>query len=135
MERSVQTLPYLPESVGKVRKSLLGITEGKKIAENKRGLIVDGIVQTLESLIQYAQYRGLESTFTLTAEVNTDRFRAVLSDDGSEVNLEEELTDTRLIREKSYSIDTEILRQVMDQITYNYKKGAQSELEFVNFIT
>ena len=134
MARDVQTLPYRPESLDKVRDSLTGITEGSDLRKEKRGLIIDGIIETVDSLIQYGQYRGFTSTFTLTTEVNPKQFRAVLCDDGNEVSLEGEITETRLKREKNYTINTGLLRQVMDQITYNYKKGCQSELELVNFL-
>ncbi len=132
--RNVQTLPYDQGSLHKVRESLNGITEGSKIGKVSRDLIIEGILETVHSLIQYGQYKGFTSTFTLTTEIDPARFRAVLSDDGNGINLEEDLTDTRLRREKNYAISTGLLHQVMDEITYTYKKGSQSELELINFL-
>tara|TARA_B100001964_G_C14143578_1_gene558624 strand:- start:534 stop:962 length:429 start_codon:yes stop_codon:yes gene_type:complete len=131
---NVQTLSYHTESLEKVRTALNGITEGKGFVEENRNLIIEGILQTVDSLIQYGQYRGFTSTFTLKLEMKPNLFRAVLCDNGNDVDLEEEITDTRLRREKNYSINTGLLRQVMDQISYNYKRGSQSELELVNYL-
>ena len=91
--RNVQTLPYDQGSLHKVRESLNGITEGSKIGKVSRDLIIEGILETVHSLIQYGQYKGFTSTFTLTTEIDPARFRAVLSDDGNGINLEEDLTD------------------------------------------
>jgi hypothetical protein len=130
MERAVQVLPYHPDSLLKVRSSLEEVTQGIKSREQ----IIEGIVETVDSLIKYGQYRGFTSTFTLTTEVDPARFRAVLSDEGNGLDLDGNVTDTRLRREKNYSINTGILHQVMDEINYTFKKGSQSELELVNFL-
>tara|TARA_Y100000588_G_scaffold60400_1_gene59349 strand:- start:315 stop:647 length:333 start_codon:yes stop_codon:yes gene_type:complete len=109
--------------------------QGSRFPEERRTLLTEGILQTVDSLIQYGQYREFTSPFTLTLEISPDVFRVVLRDNGNEVDLEEEITDTRLKREKNYSINTGLLRQVMDQISYHYKKGSQSELELVTYLT
>ena len=48
------------------------------------------------------------------------------------------LNDTQmaenLAREKSYTLGIFLIRQIMDEISYVYRKGFQNELELIKFL-
>jgi anti-sigma regulatory factor (Ser/Thr protein kinase) len=39
-----------------------------------------------------------------------------------------------LAREKTYTMGIFLIRQIMDEISYTYRKGFQNELELIKFL-
>ena len=75
---------------------------------------------------------------TLTIDIDDVRFKATLVDSLNVFELRGGLNDTQmaenLAREKTYTMGIFLIRQVMDEISYVYRKGFQNELELIKFL-
>src|SRR5258708_36861686 len=92
-----------------------------------KDLIILAVDEAVSSVVQYARYKGFQSQGTLTVDIDDVRFKATLVDSLNVFELRGGLNDTQmaesLARENSYTIGAFLTRQIMDEISYVYRKG------------
>ena len=130
--------PCHPKFLNEVR-GLLGETLAEvTLSRREKDLIILAVDEAVSSIVQYARYKGFQNQVTLSIDIDDVRFKATLVDSLNVFELRGGLNDTQmaenLAREKSYTMGIFLIRQIMDEISYVYRKGFQNELEIIKFL-
>jgi len=130
--------PCHPKFLNEVR-GLLGESLAEiPISRRDKDLLILAVDEAVSSIVQYARFKGFQSQVTLTVDIDDVRFKATLTDSLNVFEMRGGLNETQmaenLAREKSYSMGIFLIRQIMDEISYTYRKGFQNELELIKFI-
>ena len=108
------------------------------VPKREKDLIILAVDEAVSSIVRYARWKGVESQVTLTVDIDDVRFKAVLIDSANVFDLGGGLTDAqlaeRVAKEKAHTMGVFLMRQILDEITYVYKKGFQNELELIKFL-
>ncbi len=141
MTRLVQktiSMPCDARFLNEVR-GLLGETlSHTSINKRDRELLVLAVDEAASSIVRYARYKGFHSELTLTVDIDDVRFKATLVDSLNVFDLAGGLTESqlaeRLAKERGFTMGMSIIRQIMDEVSYVYRKGFQNELEMIKFL-
>ena len=130
--------PCHPKFLNEVR-GLLGETLAEvPISRRDKDLLILAVDEAVSSVVQYARFKNLQSQVTLTVDIDDVRFKATLSDSLNVFEMRGGLNETQmaenLAREKTYTMGIFLIRQIMDEISYVYRKGFQNELELIKFL-
>ena len=141
MPRLIQktiSMPCHPKFLKEVRALLKETLSECDLTERKRDLLILAVDEAVSSVIQYAKYKGYDHEIALSIDINDVRFKATLNDSLNVFDLNGGLSDKQLAervkRERSYSLGIFLMRQIMDEITYSYKKGFENTLELIAFL-
>ncbi len=108
------------------------------IAKREKDLLILAVDEAASSVVRYAKFKGYKSELTLTVDIDDVRFKAVLVDSLNVFDLANGLSESqmaeRLAKEKSYTMGIFLIRRIMDEISYVYRKGFQNELEMIKFL-
>jgi anti-sigma regulatory factor (Ser/Thr protein kinase) len=130
--------PCHPKFLNEVR-GLLGETLAEvPVSRRDKDLIILAVDEAVSSVVQYARFKGFQSQVTLTVDIDDVRFKATLIDSLNVFELGRGMNETQmaenLAREKTYTMGIFLMRQIMDEICYTYRKGFQNELELIKFL-
>jgi anti-sigma regulatory factor (Ser/Thr protein kinase) len=141
MTRLVQktiSKPCHPRFLNEVRTLLAETLEEVPLTKREKDLVVLAVDEAVSSVVRYAAFKGYENQVTLSIDIDDVRFKAVLVDSLNVFELGGGLNDRqlaeRVAREKSFTMGVFLMRQIMDEITYVYRKGFQNELELIKFL-
>ena len=130
--------PCHPRFLNEVRTMLAEMLQDVAVAKREKDLIVLAVDEAVSSVVRYARWKGLESQVTLTVDIDDVRFKAVLVDSANVFELGAGLSEAqlaeRISKEKAHTMGVFLMRQILDEITYVYKKGFQNELEMIKFL-
>jgi anti-sigma regulatory factor (Ser/Thr protein kinase) len=137
VQKTIST-PCHPKFLNEVRTLLTEALSAVPIPRREKDLIVLAVDEAVSSVVHYARFKGFESQITLSVDIDDVRFKATLVDSlnvfelggaMSEIQLAE-----RVAREKGHTLGIFLIRQIMDEISYVYRKGFQNELELIKFL-
>ena len=141
MTRLIQrtiSFPCATEHLHDVRKLVEETLTDSRISEDKRKLIVLAVDETVSSITRYARFKGYDHQISIAVDVDEVRFKAVVIDEINVFDLLEGLSNEELAKhaaaERSYTLGLALVRKIMDEITYTYKKGFENTLELVHFL-
>ena len=143
MTRTIQktiSMPAHPRFLNEVRTLLNEALSEANVPKHDRELIVLAIDEAVSSVVKYAKFKGYENEISLTIDINEVRFKASLVDSLNVYDFQfnhgqtEAQVAERLDKERSFTMGIFLMRQIMDEITYTYKKGFQNELELIKFL-
>jgi anti-sigma regulatory factor (Ser/Thr protein kinase) len=141
MTRLVQktiSKPCHPRFLNEVRTLLAETLEDVPLTRREKDLVVLAVDEAVSSVVRYARYRGFENQITLSIDIDDVRLKATLVDSLNVFELGGGLNETqlaeRIAREKTYTLGVFLMRQIMDEISYVYRKGFQNELELIKFL-
>lgn len=130
--------PCHPRFLNEVRTMLAEMLQDVAAPKRDKDLIVLAVDEAVSSVVRYARWKGLESQVTLTVDIDDVRFKAVLVDSANVFEFGGGLNDAqlaeRIAKEKTHTMGIFLMRQILDEITYVYKKGFQNELELIKFL-
>jgi len=130
--------PCHPKFLNEVRTLLNETLAEVPLSRRDKDLIVLGVDEAVSSLVQYARFKGFQSQITLTVDIDDVRFKATVVDSLNVFDLGGGLSETqlaeRVAREKGFTMGVFLIRQIMDEISYVYRKGFQNELELIKFL-
>jgi anti-sigma regulatory factor (Ser/Thr protein kinase) len=130
--------PCHPKFLNEVRTLLNEALTEVPLSRRDKDLIVLAVDEAVSSLVQYARYKGFQNQITLTVDIDDVRFKATVVDSLNVFDLGGGLNETqlaeRVAREKGYTMGIFLIRQIMDEISYVYRKGFQNELELIKFL-
>lgn len=126
--------PCHPRFLSEVRTLLDEILQDVKLSRHDKDLIILAVDEAASSMVQYARFKGLESQITLTVDIDDVRFKASLHDSLNVFEFGGGTSAEGLAREKSYTMGIFLIRRIMDEISYVYKKGFQNDLELIKFL-
>jgi anti-sigma regulatory factor (Ser/Thr protein kinase) len=130
--------PCHPKILNEVR-GLLGETLSETaLSRRDKDLLILAVDEAVSSIVQYARYKGFQSQVTLTIDIDDVRFKATVVDSLNIFELRGGMNDSQMAEnialEKSYTMGIFLIRQIMDEISYVYRKGFQNELELIKFL-
>ena len=130
--------PCHPKFLNEVRTLLNDSLAEVPVSRREKDLIILAVDEAVSSVVQYARYKGFENQITLSVDIDDVRFKARIEDSLNVFEMAAGLNDTQLAekvaREKGYTMGIYLMRQIMDEISYVYRKGFQNELELIKFL-
>lgn len=112
------------------------LTEGK-VGERASRQVIIAIDEACSSIILNAREHGANGNLRLLIDIDPTRVKISIHDtandyDVGEVTREELLKE--FTRSKKNELGTFLIRRVMDEFTYVFRKGFQSEIEMIRFL-
>lgn len=112
------------------------LTEGK-VGEKPARQVIIAIDEACSSIILNAREHGANGNLRLLIDIDPTRVKISIHDtandyDVGEVTREELLQE--FTRSKKNELGTFLIRRVMDEFTYIFRKGFQSEIEMIKFL-
>lgn len=131
------SIPCHPKYLSDMRVKIQEILAEVNIADHEKGLIVLAIDEAASSIVQYAKDKAQNNEITLTLDVDDVRLKATVNDSlnvfdfngGNDVQIVD-----RINSERQYKLSIHLIRMVMDEMTYTYKKGFENQLEMIKFL-
>jgi anti-sigma regulatory factor (Ser/Thr protein kinase) len=137
VQKTIST-PCHPRFLNEVRELLDETLAEVTLPRREKDLIILAVDEAVSSIVQYARFKGFQSQITLTVDIDDVRFKAVLQDSLNVFDLGVGLSESQMVetlsREKGYTMGVSLIRQIMDEISYVYRKGFQNELELIKFL-
>ena len=130
--------PCHPKFLNEVRALLSETLTEALIPQREKDLIVLAVDEAVSSVVHYARFKGLQNEITLSVDIDDVRFKAVLVDSLNVFELGGGLSESqvaeKVARERSFTLGVFLMRQIMDEISYVYRKGFQNDLELIRFL-
>ena len=130
--------PCHPKFLNEVRTLLNETLAEVPLSRREKDLIILAVDEAVSSVVQYARFKGFQNQITLSVDIDDVRFKARIEDSLNVFEFAGGLNDTqiaeRVAREKGYTMGIFLIRQIMDEISYVYRKGFQNELELIKFL-
>lgn len=129
------SLPSHPKYLSEVRALLEETLLQAGVPAHEKDLIILAVDEAISSIIHHARFKGYENEVTLSIDVDDVRFKAVVVDSlnvfdfGPEGHLPE-----RLEKERSFAMGIFLIRTIMDEISYTYRKGFENHFELIKFL-
>jgi anti-sigma regulatory factor (Ser/Thr protein kinase) len=105
-------------------------------ARTARALVI-AIDEACSSIILNAKEHGATGNLHLSIDIDPTRVKVHVADTGNDYDMGE-LTREELLREftrsKKNELGTFLIRRIVDEFTYVFKKGFQSELTMIKFL-
>lgn len=129
-----------PQNLKRVRKDIEDLCRNCGMADRLASLLVLSVDEAVSSILWHASDTNRTGEIRISADVNETRFQAVIEDysNGFEPRetskMSEKEVDEFLEREKKHRMGIFVIRRIMDEVTYSYKRGYQNELILVKFL-
>jgi anti-sigma regulatory factor (Ser/Thr protein kinase) len=131
------TFPADPRHLAEIRSTVLGMWQEHQLPDRDGRLVTLAVDEAVASIIDHARGTNRQGDVRLTVDLDETRFKAVIEDftnhcDSSGM-MEAELR-AHLENERKHQLGIFLIREIMDEVNYTYKKGFQNELTLVKFI-
>ena len=129
-------LPISSESLIPLRSFLVRCLEEGGIATDARRALMAGLDEALCAALVGKSEDRRRGILTVSIDINSTRVRVVLKDesDGAELSERPEEGLLQLASRPHQEMGLTLLRRVMDEIHYHYRRGFQNELELIKFL-
>ncbi len=112
---------------------------GESHLSNKTGrAVVIAIDEACTSTILNAKEHSATGNLRLHIDVDPTRVKVIINDTSNDYDVAGEVTRDDLLREftrsKKNELGTFLIRRVVDEFSYNFKKGFQSEIVMIKFL-
>lgn len=141
MDKVIQktiTKPCHPRFLNEVRALLDETLTVTSLSSRDKNLIILAVDEAVSSLVQYARFKGYDHDVSLSIDIDDVRFKAVLIDSANVFEMGAGISESQLAKrvaaEKRYTMGFFLIRQIMDEISYVYRKGFQNDLEMIKFL-
>ena len=141
MTRTIHRTISMPCQTGflqEVRSLIKRSLADAGVSGKKADWIILAVDEAVSSIVRYANYKGYDHDVSLDVDVDDVRFKAVVHDSLNVFDLNGGLTGDalteRVARERSFTLGIFLIRQIMDEISYSYKKGFENTLEMICFL-
>jgi anti-sigma regulatory factor (Ser/Thr protein kinase) len=131
------TMPSHPKCLSEVRDLLKEMLSEVQMSDRDKNLLILGVDEALGSVIQYGRDHSYNNEITLSIDIDDVRFKATLKDswmNGDLNGLSGTALDERLSQDRKYTLGLYLMRMIMDEISYVWKKGFQNDLEMIKFL-
>jgi anti-sigma regulatory factor (Ser/Thr protein kinase) len=131
------TMPCHPKCLSEVRDLLKEMLSEVQLSDRDKNLLILGVDEALGSVIRYGRDHSFNNEITLSIDIDDVRFKATLKDswtNGDLNGLSGTALDERLSQDRKYTLGLYLMRMIMDEISYVWKKGFQNDLEMIKFL-
>jgi anti-sigma regulatory factor (Ser/Thr protein kinase) len=112
------------------------LAEGKLGPRVSRQVVI-AIDEACSSIILNAKEHGATGSLRLLIDIDPTRVKISIADTANDYDMGD-VTREELLKEftrsKKYELGTFLIRRVVDEFTYVFRKGFQSELEMIKFL-
>ena len=138
MSRTIQktiTMPCEAKFLSEARDLLNEVLAEIDAPRHDKELIVLAVDEALSSIVTYARYKGTRHDVSVSLDIDDVRFKAVIVDSQNVFDLNGGMADpVRLAKERTFTMGIFLMRQVMDEVLYTYRKGFENQLELIKFL-
>lgn len=131
-------VPLDTRSLAPIRDFVRDVLGESHLGPKTSRAVVIAIDEACTSIILNASEHSAVGNLRLTIDVDPTRVKVHISDTSNEYDLAGEVTRDDLLREftrsKKNELGTFLIRRVMDEFSYMFKKGFQSEIVMIKFL-
>jgi anti-sigma regulatory factor (Ser/Thr protein kinase) len=129
--------PFDLKHLQEIRSGISEMFNPTYISQREAHLIVLAVDEALAGIILHAKTMGMHGEVRMTVDVDDVRFKAVVEDTSNSFELSsfpesEQQKQIQALRQHQLGIF--LIREIMDEVTYVYRRGFQNELEMVKFL-
>src|SRR5213594_1640256 len=122
-------MPCEAKFLSEARELLNSVLAGAEVPKPEKEKIVLAVDEALSSIVTYARYKGTRHDISVSIDVDDVRFKAVIDDSQNVFDLNGGIVDpARLAKERTFTMGIFLMRQVMDEVLYTYRKGFENQL-------
>ncbi|MBE7490850.1 MAG: ATP-binding protein [Planctomycetes bacterium] len=130
-------VPLDTRSLAPLREFVREVLGEGKLGAKVARLVVIAIDEACSSIILNAKEQGAQGNLRLLIDIDPTRVKIHISDTGNDYDVGDITRDELLkefTRSKKTELGTFLIRRVMDEFSYKFKKGFQSEIEMLKFL-
>jgi anti-sigma regulatory factor (Ser/Thr protein kinase) len=132
-------VPNTTASLEEVRRFVSEFLGDTPFTEKERRRLVLAIDEAVTSTILFSEASGRRGTTRVSLDVDEVRLRVRIEDRGRDPDYDagdpaEEVFEEHIRQARKYEVGVFLIRQIMDEINYIFRKGFQNELELVRFL-
>jgi serine/threonine-protein kinase RsbW len=132
-------VPNDTQYLAQVRQEVTKVVEQSAFTERDRKLIIVAVDEAVTNIMEHAYDNDLEGELDieLLLEADATRFEVVIRDSGKEFDPSQvNITDiTEHVRQgKRHGLGIFLIRQIMDEVNYNYVHGEKNELQMIKYV-
>lgn len=124
---------HLRDARGMVREACE--TAGIKGRDGR--LMVLAVDEAVTSIVTHAKDTNRQGDVRVLVDINETRFRAFIEDFTNHTD-SSALSEVELVacldQERKHQLGVFLMREIMDEVTYTYKRGFQNDLELIKFL-
>jgi len=133
---SVFIIPSETKRLHELRKSVKELCTECGLPDREGNLAVLAVDEAVTSIVSHARGTDRTGEGRVSVDIDETRFKAIIEDTTNHVD-HSHLTDAEmratLDRERHYQLGLFLIREIMDEVTYTFRRGFQNELELVKF--
>lgn len=130
-------VPLDTRSLAPLRDFVREVLAEGRLSDQVARAVVIAIDEACSSIILNAKEHGAGGNLTLLIDIDPTRVKIGISDTANDYDIGE-VTREELLKEfsrtKKNELGTFLIRRVMDEFSYMFKKGFQSEIEMIRFL-
>ncbi len=130
-------VPLETRSLAPMRDFVRDALSSSGLSTRTARAMVIAIDEACSSIILNAKEHGATGNLHLSIDIDPTRVKVHVADTGNDYDMGE-LTREELLREftrsKKNELGTFLIRRIVDEFTYAFKKGFQSELTMIKFL-
>jgi|SRR5688572_25303915 len=141
MTRTTQktlSVPAQPRYLSDVRTLVEQTLQEADVPRRTADLLVVAVDEAMSSIVHYAKFKKLATEITLNVDVDDVRFKATISDSMNVFDYDGTPTDTGrrevVEKERAHGLGIFLMRRILDEILYTYRKGFENELVLIRFM-
>ena len=134
--RKKLSFPSSTQSLKEIREFVRATLQVARLDERGRRFVILGIDEAVTNIVTYRSQGPGEAEIVVSIEIEDTRVRVVIEDRGVDPDLGTlalPAMEKALKTIQTRCVGIFLLRQVVDEVTYRYKKGFQNELELIKF--
>lgn len=132
------SVPAHPRHLSDVRLLVEQALQEAGVPRRTADLLVVAVDEAVSSMVHYAKFKKLETEITLGVDVDDVRFKATIVDSMNVFDYDGKPTDTGrrevVEKERAHGLGIFLMRRILDEILYTYRKGFENELVLIRFL-
>lgn len=130
-------IPCDPQFLVGLRAELGQILSARGLSRRDEMLLTLAVDEAVTTILQHARETHRRGDIRVTIDIDDCRFHALVEDKTNHLNtdaMNDEEMAAHLTREREHRLGIFVMRAIMDEVTYSYKRGFQNELQLVRFL-
>jgi anti-sigma regulatory factor (Ser/Thr protein kinase) len=131
-------VPAHPRHLSEVRDLVEKTLKDAGVPKRTADLIVVAVDEAVSSIVHYARFKKQDTEIILSVDVDDVRFKATIVDPMNVFTYDggpsEKARLEVIEKERAHGLGIFLMRQIMDEILYTYRKGFENELVLIRFL-
>ncbi len=132
------SMPCHPRFLNEARTAMTEGLVGVPIPRREKELLVLAVDEVAGAIVHYAREKGTPHEVSLSIDIDEVRLKVTFIDSLNVFDLSPALGEPqlaeRVAQERAHGLCLFLVRRIMDEITYTYRKGFQNEMELIKFL-